>query len=76
MRRQAGRYFFRQWFMQIPYSVLQAAREWFFRQACSASRHILQSFDCSARAAVLGPYVARNNTNMTRMALMTASYQG
>src|SRR5262245_66017769 len=60
--------------MQIPYSVLHAVREWFFRQACSESRHNLQSFAFWACAVMFRLYAASSN-NRTAMARMTTFSQ-
>src|ERR1043165_6817248 len=39
--------------MQMPYSVLQASREWFLRQACRLSRQILQESAGAARTSLI-----------------------
>jgi len=60
--------------MQIPYSVLQAVREWFFKQACSSSRQNLHSFDFWACAVMLRLYAA-NSSNKTAIARTSTSSQ-
>src|ERR1051326_6224830 len=51
-------YFLRQCFMQMSYSVVQAARELFFTQARCASAHILQLFVPCAPAGPAAPKAA------------------
>jgi hypothetical protein len=60
--------------MQMPYSVLHAVREWFFKQACSDSRHNLQSLDFWACTEMFRLYAA-NSSNRTVIARMSTSSQ-
>src|SRR5262249_37066416 len=68
-RAPVVRYFARQCFMQISYSVPQAAREWFFTQARCVSLHILQSAAFCARAVNAAPQPNRT----TRIAMVRAT---